>query len=155
MLLTLGPLRQRLLAAALAGLAGLTVTSGYASAMSMSAKGHIGAGSVSMQASCVTGSASIIPLDSTKVWNTTENFWVYPDLVVSGDFHNCVAGDNVNIAVYVSGSAPTTIAAPYALKAGDISATASFTVTLTTATGTPYLPATAAGVSSYALLIHS
>ena len=108
-----------------------------------------------MQASCVTGAASIIPLTSTQYWNTTENFWVYPDLTVSGDFHNCVAGDKVQIAVFVPGSAPVTVAAPYTLTSGNISSTASFTVTLTTATGTPYLPATAAGVDSYGLLVHS
>jgi hypothetical protein len=108
-----------------------------------------------MQGSCVTGAASIVPLDSTRYWNATENFWVYPDLVVSGDFHNCVAGDRVAIAIYVGGSAPVTTAQEYTLKAADISASASFTVTLTTAVGTPYLPATAAGVDSYGLLVHS
>lgn len=148
-------LRRRILAVAVSMLVGLTLSGAYASSMVVQATGRLGAGGAPMQSSCVTGAASIVPLDSTRYWNTTENFWVYPDLVVAGDFHNCVVGDKVAIAVYVGGSAPITTAAEYALKAADISATASFTVTLTTASGTPYLPATAAGIDTYGLLVHS
>jgi len=147
---------RRLVAVAAAALAALGVSGVYASTMSVSAAGHLGAGSTAVQSSCVTGPAAIAPLDSTKVWNTTANFWVYPDLTVSGDFHNCAVGDKVLVTIFQPGSAPTTVAADYSLRAADISSTASFTVTLATATsGTPYLPATAAATSDYGLLVHS
>lgn len=147
---------RRLLAVAVAALAALGVSGVYASAMSVSAAGHLGAGSTAVQSSCVTGPAAIAPLDSTKVWSITENFWVYPDLTVSGDFHNCAVGDKVLVTIFQPGSAPTTVAAEYSLRAADLSPTASFTVTLATATsGRPYLPATAAATSDYGLLVHS
>lgn len=147
---------RRLVAVVAAALAALGVAGAYASSMSVSAAGHLGAGSAAVQSGCVTGAAAIIPLDSTRVWSTTENFWVYPDLVVSGDFHACAAGDRVLITVFQPGSAPTTVAAEYSLRPADVSSTASFIVTLATATsGKPYLPATASGNSDYGLLVHS
>ena len=151
-----GAAARRLAAVAAAGLVALGAAGAYASSMSVAATGHLGAGSAAAQSSCISGPASITPLDSTRAWNTSENFWVYSDLVVGGDFHNCAVGDRVLITVFQPGSVPATVAAEYTLRAADLVSAASFTITLSTATsGKPYLPATASGNSSYGLLVHS
>lgn len=149
-------LREKVVVLAAALLAGLAVSAAHASAMSVAASGHLGAGSAPAQSSCLNGPVAITPRDATKFWDVAENFWVYPDVVVSGDFRGCAVGDRLLLTVFVPGSAPTTIAAEYALRPGDLVAQASFTVTLATATsGKRYLPATAIGNSSYGLLVRS
>lgn len=150
------PIRGRILAVTAAGLLALGFSGVFAASMSVAASGHVGAGAVPVQSSCLTGTVSIVPLQATRYWDTGENFWVYPDLVLSGDFRGCRAGDQVLVSVFVPGNAPTTVAAPYTLKTGDLVAGASLTIPLATASsGKPYLPATTATDSSYALLVHS
>lgn len=79
--------KSRLAALAAAAVVGLGGAGVYASAMSVSAIGGIGAGTTAEQASCATN-VDVHP-NGDPAWNASEKTWVYTGLKVSGNFTAC------------------------------------------------------------------
>ncbi|HEX2858540.1 MAG TPA: hypothetical protein VHO26_13850 [Propionibacteriaceae bacterium] len=92
--------KKRIVVVAAAGLLGLGAAGVYASAMSVSATGGIGAGTAAEQSSCATN-VDVHPYGD-PVWNATEKTFVYSSLQVSGDFSACV--DSANHSYMVQGT---------------------------------------------------
>ena len=145
--------KRKVVAVAASLLLGLGTAGMYASSMSVSATGGIGAGSAAEQASCATN-VDVHP-NGDPTWNTTEKTWVYTSLKVTGNFTACTdsASRTYKVQGVVSDATGAAVlnTSVYTLNPSDTS----LVLTLTTGTWSKtYMPADIDNLS-YGLIVRS